>query len=153
MSPQGRNDFVALSLKTTSWVKKATLACCVTHTGTRLKTVFTPKFTPIFHLRRSRLRANPLILLAICVNTPIDHKADHNWCARVVRCSASCVNWALRSLHTTHQCISNVHWHQAGHHCCPWVKEYMCTCTLSMALRYRLVWNSLHHCCLSEGQP
>ena len=35
------------------------------------------------------------MLLASCVNTPIDHKVSHNLLASVARCSVSCVNWAL----------------------------------------------------------
>ena len=35
------------------------------------------------------------MLLAICVNTPIDHNVLHNLRAHVARCSASCVNWTL----------------------------------------------------------
>ena len=36
------------------------------------------------------------MLLATCMNTPIDHNVFHNLHARVARCSASCVNGALR---------------------------------------------------------
>ena len=39
--------------------------------------------------------SNPLMLLASCVNTPIDHNVFQNLCIPVARCSASCVNWAL----------------------------------------------------------
>ena len=35
------------------------------------------------------------MLLATCVNTPIDHNVFQNLCTPVARCSASCVNWAL----------------------------------------------------------
>ena len=35
------------------------------------------------------------MLLASCVNTPIDHNVFHILRACVARCSASCVNWAL----------------------------------------------------------
>ena len=42
----------------------------------------------------TNLHANPLMLLASCVNTPIDHHSVfHNLPVCVVRCSASCVNW------------------------------------------------------------
>ncbi len=34
------------------------------------------------------------MLLASCVNTPIDHNVLHYLCIPVVRCSVSCVNWA-----------------------------------------------------------
>ena len=33
------------------------------------------------------------MLLASCVNTPIDYNVFHNLRAHVARCSASCVNW------------------------------------------------------------
>ncbi len=42
----------------------------------------------------ANLRANPLMLLASCVNTPIDHNVFHNLFTHVARWSASCVNWA-----------------------------------------------------------
>ncbi len=41
------------------------------------------------------MRANPLMLLATCVNTPICCSLFHNLRARIARCSASCVNGAL----------------------------------------------------------
>ncbi len=34
------------------------------------------------------------MLLASCVNTPINHNVFHNLCAHVARCSTSYVNWA-----------------------------------------------------------
>ena len=40
------------------------------------------------------LRANPLMLLATCVNTPICCSVFHNLHVCVARCSASCVNGA-----------------------------------------------------------
>ncbi len=40
------------------------------------------------------LSASPLMFLATCVNTPIDHNVFHNLHACVTRCSASCVNGA-----------------------------------------------------------
>ena len=36
------------------------------------------------------------MLLATCVNTPIDHNVFQNLRTPVARCSASCVNWASR---------------------------------------------------------
>ncbi len=43
----------------------------------------------------ANLRANPLMLLASCVNTPIEHNVFYNLHVLVVaRCSASCMNWA-----------------------------------------------------------
>ncbi len=36
--------------------------------------------------------ANPLMLLASCVITPIDHNVFHNLCAHVARCSVFCAN-------------------------------------------------------------
>ena len=54
---------------------------------------------PIHTWRRSslhsNLRANSFMLLATCVNTPIDCSVFHNLYAHVARCSASCVNGAL----------------------------------------------------------
>ncbi len=43
------------------------------------------------------LRANHLMLLATCVNTPIDNSVSHNLLMPVARCSASCVNgvWGI----------------------------------------------------------
>ena len=43
----------------------------------------------------AHLHVNPLMLLATCVNTPIDHNVFHNLHVPVARCSASCVNGAL----------------------------------------------------------
>ncbi len=44
----------------------------------------------------ANLHANPLMLLATCVNTPIYCSVFHNVHALVARCSASCVNGAQR---------------------------------------------------------
>ena len=44
----------------------------------------------------TNLPANPLMLLATCVNTPIDHSVFHYLLAPVARCSAPCVNRGLR---------------------------------------------------------
>ncbi len=43
----------------------------------------------------ANLCANPLMLLASCVNTPIDHNVFHYLHMPVARCSVPCVNWAL----------------------------------------------------------
>ncbi len=48
--------------------------------------------------------ANPLMLLASCVNTHIDHNVFHNLHVRVSRCSVSCVNWALDFQARLHTC-------------------------------------------------
>ncbi len=53
------------------------------------------KITALFTQHpKADLRANPLMLLAICVNTPIDHSVFHNLLMPVARCSVSCVNGA-----------------------------------------------------------
>ncbi len=55
----------------------------------------------------ANLQANPLMLLASCVNTPIDHNVFHNLHARVARCSASCVNWAQKSVKANSHALRN----------------------------------------------
>ncbi len=47
--------------------------------------------------RFAQICANPLMLLAACVNTPIYCSMFHNLHACVARCSASCVNGAQKS--------------------------------------------------------
>ena len=47
------------------------------------------------HKQICNLRANPLMLLVSCVNTPTDYNVFQNLHTPVARCSASCVNWAL----------------------------------------------------------
>ncbi len=46
------------------------------------------------HTGCTNLCAYPLMLLASCVNTPIDHSVFHYLDAPVTRCSVSCVNGA-----------------------------------------------------------
>ncbi len=46
------------------------------------------------------LRTNPL-MIASCVNTPIDHNVFHYLRTRVTRCSASCVNGAQAMLQSS----------------------------------------------------
>ena len=50
------------------------------------------------------LHASPLMLLETCVNTPMYYSVFHNLHTHVARCSASCVNGALRS-----RCTDRVH--------------------------------------------
>ena len=50
---------------------------------------------------RPNLLANPSMLLVSCVNTPIDHIMFHYLRPLVVKCSASCANWALRKRNRT----------------------------------------------------
>ena len=62
---------------------------CQRFKRTWLKALFTQDAKADLH---ANLCANPLILLATCVNTPIDHSVSHNLLTPVARCSASCVN-------------------------------------------------------------
>ncbi len=43
---------------------------------------------------QAHLHANPLMLLASCVNTPIDQNVFYYLHMPVARCSVRCVNWA-----------------------------------------------------------
>ncbi len=58
----------------------------------------------------ANLRANPMMLLATCVNTLIDHNVFQNLRAPVARCSSSCVNWALLCTETRSKARVDVFW-------------------------------------------
>ncbi len=61
------------------------------------------------------LHANPLMLCATCVNTPIYYRVFHNLHAYVARCSASFVNGALECDLEPSICLGRVaHCFQCG---------------------------------------
>ncbi len=67
----------------------------MTEGGSVERQLFGPQFTQDTEaLLGTNLQAKPLMLLASCVDTPIDHNVFHrpNLRAHVARCSASCVN-------------------------------------------------------------
>ena len=95
--------FQASRLQTTTTSHRILKTSCNSSRNSRRRAL-TPRSVRIlcdFRARSGReahLRANPLILLASCVNTPIDHNVFHNLRVHVARCSASCVNWAWRRI-------------------------------------------------------
>ncbi len=72
--------------------KKEGCAFCVGMSFTVCLGSFTQDVEAQLH---ANLCANPLMLLASCVNSPIEHNVFHCLHVPVAGCSASCVNWAL----------------------------------------------------------